>query len=123
MPDDPSWRKFFDEIPRYDEKPAFVGVLLNGQMRREGFDAWRAINVYDQIQSGFAVASVTVPLGDLSSDQMRKLAELTHRYAGDHARLTVEQNVVLRWVPQNKLIDLYKDLAAIGLADAGAGSI
>src|SRR5207302_118030 len=28
MPDDPSWRKFFDEIPRYEEKPKFQTVTL-----------------------------------------------------------------------------------------------
>src|SRR5204862_919871 len=52
MPEDPSWRKYFDEIPRYDEKPAWQGVQLNGARRPEGFDAWAATNVYEQRQSG-----------------------------------------------------------------------
>ena len=30
MPDDPSWRTFFDEIPRWDEKPGEKFVQLNG---------------------------------------------------------------------------------------------
>src|SRR3954466_10202156 len=30
MPQDPSWRRYFDEIPKYEEKPTFVGVPLNG---------------------------------------------------------------------------------------------
>ncbi|HMB96401.1 MAG TPA: nitrite/sulfite reductase, partial [Tepidisphaeraceae bacterium] len=123
MPDDPSWRKYFDEIPRYEEKPAWQGVQLNGQKRPEGFDAWASTNVYEQRQPGYAVATVTCPLGDLSSDQMRSLADISQRYAGGNARLTVEQNIVLRWVPQNKLIDLYSELKAIGLGDGGAGTI
>src|SRR6266513_1544139 len=123
MPEDPSWRKYFDEIPRYEEKPTFVGVPLNGAKRPEGFDDWAATNIYPQRQSGFVVATMTLPLGDATSEQMRKLADLTHRYAGDHARTTVEQNIVLRWVPENKIVDLYKELKAIGLGQPGAGTI
>src|SRR5436190_3338758 len=123
MPEDPSWRKYFDEIPRYDEKPAFIGVPLNSAKKPEGFEAWEETNIYRQRQSGFVVATVTLPLGDATSEQMRKLADLTHRYAGAHARTTVEQNVVLRWVPENKVVELYKELKAIGLAQPGAGTI
>jgi len=123
MPEDPSWRKYFDEIPRYEEKPAFIGVPLNGAKKPEGFEEWAETNIYQQRQPGFVVATVTLPLGDATSDQMRKIAELTHRYAGDHARTTVEQNIVLRWVPENKVIELYKELKKIGLAQPGAGTI
>src|SRR5262249_33915676 len=33
MPDDPSWRKFFAEIPKWEETTAFEAVQLNGQKR------------------------------------------------------------------------------------------
>jgi sulfite reductase (ferredoxin) len=123
MPADPSWREYFDEIPNYSEKPAWQGVQLNGARRPEGFDEWAATNIYEQLQQGYVVATVTCPLGDLSSDQMRALADMATRYAGGHARATVEQNIVLRWVPHNKIIELYTELKAIGLAQAGAGTI
>jgi sulfite reductase (ferredoxin) len=123
MPEDTSWRKHFDQIPRFEEKPAWKGVQLNGARRPEGFEAWAATNVYEQRQPGYAVATVTCPLGDLSSDQMRSLADISRRYAGGNARTTVEQNIVLRWVPQDKLIDLYNELKQIGLAEPGAGTI
>jgi sulfite reductase (ferredoxin) len=123
MPDDPAWREHFAKILRYEEKPSFKGVQLNGARRPEGFDAWAATNLYPQRQSGYVVATVTCPLGDLSSDQTRALAAIAAKYADGNARTTVEQNLVLRWVSHDKTIDLYKDLAAIGLADAGAGTI
>jgi sulfite reductase (ferredoxin) len=123
MPDDPAWKEHFAKIPRYEEKPAFQGVQLNGARRPEGFDAWAATNLYPQRQSGYVVATVTCPLGDLSSDQMRSMAAIAAKYAGGNARTTVEQNLVLRWVSHDKTIDLYKDLKAIGLADSGAGTI
>jgi sulfite reductase (ferredoxin) len=123
MPEDPSWRKHFDEIPRFAEKPAWKGVQLNGAKRPEGFDAWAATNVYEQRQPGYAVVTVTCPLGDLTSDQMRSLADISRRYAGGNGRTTVEQNIVLRWVPQNKVIDLYNELKSIGLGEGNAGTI
>jgi sulfite reductase beta subunit-like hemoprotein/uncharacterized protein (UPF0332 family) len=123
MPDDPAWREHFAKIPRYEEKPAFQGVQLNGARRPEGFDHWAKTNLYPQRQSGYVLATVTCPLGDLSSDQMRWMADIAAKYAGGNCRTTVEQNLVLRWVSHDKSIDLYKDLAAIGLADPGAGTI
>src|SRR5262249_39595528 len=84
MPEDSSWRKFFGEIPKWQEQAAFDAVQLNGQKRPTGFDDWAATNVYKQRQSGYAVATVTLPLGDCTADQMRKLADLAHRFAGDH---------------------------------------
>jgi sulfite reductase (ferredoxin) len=123
MPEDPSWRKYFDEIPRYEEKPAFAAVQLNGQKRPAGFDEWAATNVYQQRQAGYAVATVTLPLGDISSFQMRRLADIARRFAGDTVRTTVEQNIVLRWVPQGKLVELFRDLHEIGLCEPGAGTI
>jgi len=38
-------------------------------------------------------------------------------------RTTVEQNIVLRWVSESDLVDLYRELSRIGLAEAGAGTI
>ena len=122
MPDDPSWHQHFDEIPRYEEKPTWTGVQLNGVKRPEGFDEWAATNIYEQRQPGYVVATVTCPLGDLSSDQMRALADISTRYAGGNVRITVEQNLVMRWVSHDKVVDLYKELKVLGLAQPGAGS-
>ncbi len=123
MPDDPSWRTFFDEIPSYSEKPGEKFVQLTTQKKPEGFERWEQTNVYQQRQAGYSVVTVTCPLGDLSAQQMRQLADISRRYAGGNVRTTVEQNLVLRWVPQNKVIDLYNELKSIGLGEAGAGSI
>jgi sulfite reductase (ferredoxin) len=123
MPEDPAARKYFDEIPRWDDQPSLQAVQLNGVRRPDGFDEWAKTNVYEQRQAGYAVVTVTLPLGDATSDQFRALAELVRVYAGDHARTTVEQNVVLRWVPHNKLVELYNALKAISLHKPGAGTI
>jgi sulfite reductase (ferredoxin) len=123
MPEDSSWRQHFDQIPRFSDKPVEPGVQLNGLPRPAGFDAWAASNLYDQRQPGYSVVSITCPLGDLTSHQMRSLAALSRKYAGGSARTTVEQNIVFRWVPQNRVIELYKELVALGLGEPGAGTI
>lgn len=123
MPADPSWRKYFDEIFEYREEPAMPPTYLNGQAKPEGFENWAKTNVYPQRQKGYAVVTVTCPLGDLTSDQMRALGRLADRYAGGHARLTVEQNIVFRWVSEADVPSLYSALAAMGLNEPGAGTI
>jgi sulfite reductase (NADPH) hemoprotein beta-component len=84
--------------------------------------AWARTNVRPQRQPGYAVATVTVPLGDLSSAQLRAVAALSRAYADGTVRFTREQDVVLRWVRSADLPALYARLAAAGLGLAGAGT-
>ena len=69
------------------------------------------------------MATITLPLGDISAEQMRALADIARRYVGDTLRTTVEQNIVLRWVSEADLPALYQAIKAIGLGAAGAGTI
>jgi sulfite reductase (ferredoxin) len=120
---DPAWTSWIAEAEKASEKPAKPGKALNGAPKPEGFDAWRATNVYAQRQEGYAVATVTLPLGDFTAPQARAIADLARRHSSDTIRLTVEQNLVLRWVPEAELPAVYEGLRAVGLGDAGAGSI
>ena len=120
---DPRWTEYLEGVQQYADKPLKPPTFLNGQKRPEGFDAWYATNVYRQKQAGYVVASITLPLGDLSSWQMRELAKLARRFSGDSVRTTVEQNIVLRWVSETDLPDLYRELTRIGLSAPGAGTI
>src|SRR5690606_8578519 len=96
---------------------------LNGAPRPEGYDQWAITNIYAQRQKGYATITVTLPLGDLTPDQMRRLADITEQYCGDSARTTVEQNIVLRWISETDLPAVYEALKKIGLAQSGAGTI
>ena len=120
---DPRWTEYLDHAHQYAEKPLKPPTVLNGQKRPEGFDAWYATNVYRQKQAGYVVASITLPLGDLASWQMRELAGIARRFSGDSVRTTVEQNMVLRWVSETDLPDLYRELTRVGLGAPGAGTI
>jgi sulfite reductase (ferredoxin) len=123
MPEDPRWTGFLPDIDKHKEQPRRDPAFLNGHQRPAGFDEWYHTNVYRQRQEGYAVAAVTLPLGDISSWQMRELADIARRFSGDNVRTTVEQNIVLRWISEADLPDLYRELNRIGLADLGAGTI
>jgi sulfite reductase (ferredoxin) len=123
MPHDPKWTAYLDNIAEYKETPKKAGVALNGAARPDGFEEWYKTNVYQQRQEGYAAVRITLPLGDLAAWQMRKLADIARLDCGDAVRATVDQNLLFRWVSQADLIDFYKDLAVIGLATPGAGTI
>jgi sulfite reductase (ferredoxin) len=120
---DPRWTAFLDDLQARDEAPLRSGAPLPAGPRPAGFDAWQRTNARAQAQPGYFVATVTLPLGDLTSRQARGLAELARRFTGDTLRATVDQNILLRWVSGADLIELYSELSAAGLAKPGADTI
>jgi len=123
LPPDERWSSYVAELPAYGERALKAGEAGNGAAPAGAFAVWSATNVYKQRQPGYCVATVTLPLGDLTSDQMRKLADIARRYVGESVRTTVEQNIVLRWVRESDLPQLHAELEALGLGAPGAGSI
>jgi sulfite reductase (ferredoxin) len=79
--------------------------------------------VVRQRQSGYAVVMINLPLGDITSDQMRALADIARRYVGDNLRTTVEQNLALRFVSEADLPALHRELESAGLAAPDACTI
>jgi sulfite reductase beta subunit-like hemoprotein len=90
--------------------------------RRE-FSAFVASNVRAQRQQGFSTVEVKVSRGDLKPEQFRGLATIMREYSGGRARTTVQQNIVLRWVRDESLYEVWTRLRELGLADAGANEI
>ncbi len=123
MPQDARWTSHLAELEEWSERPFRAGGRLSGQEKPNGFEQWYATNVYRQRQDGYVVAAVTLPLGDISSWQTRELAGIARRFSGESVRTTVEQNIILRWVSEADLIDLYRELVRIGLNESGAGTI
>ena len=124
MPHDPRWTALIEELrDGWNEKPLKEPAPLNGIDKPEGFDTWRQTNVYRQRQEGYVAVTVTLPLGDASAWQIRQLATMARRYCGDTVRMTVDQNLLFRWVREADVVDFYNDLAAIGLNEPGAKTI
>jgi sulfite reductase beta subunit-like hemoprotein len=100
------------------------GLRPEHHLRVAGESArWVETNVRSQKQPGYVAVTVTVPLGDLTSAQMRVAADLALGYGDGTVRFTHEQNLVFRWVPRAAVVDLYDRLAAAGLGLPDAGTI
>jgi sulfite reductase (ferredoxin) len=119
---DPRWTAFLADLHATDEKPLRAPGQLPGDVTAE-FSQWRETNVVAQAQPGYVMAIVTLPLGDLTSEQGRALADIARRFTGDTMRTTADQNVLLRWVSEADLPEVYAALKRFHLAEPGAGTI
>lgn len=123
LPEDAAWTAFLKDLEAAAEKPSRPAAPLNGPPCDEGFEAWFRTNVYRQRQPGYAAVTVALPLGDFTASQARALADLARTYTPGAIRLTVDQNILLRWVSDADLPSLYAGLKASGLGDPGAGTV
>ncbi len=78
--------------------------------------AWERANVKKQRQSGYAFVIVTLPLGDITSGQLRVVADLATAFGDGMIRVTADQDLLLRWIRVADLRSLHDRLAAAGLA-------
>jgi sulfite reductase (NADPH) hemoprotein beta-component len=98
-------------------------LRTSAHVRDEDVAHWRATNVRPQKQAGFVTAIATVPLGDLTGAQFRVIADLSHAFSDGTVRVTPTQDLLFRWVPIDRVRDLYDRLAAAGLGLADADTI
>jgi sulfite reductase beta subunit-like hemoprotein len=102
--------------------PATQGYAsANGD--RRVFERFARSNVVAQRQSGFSTVEVKVERGDLTPDQLRGLGEIMRRYCGGFARTTVHQNLVLRWIRDESVYEVWRALCELGLGESGADEV
>jgi sulfite reductase beta subunit-like hemoprotein len=90
---------------------------------RSEFDRFVETNVKPQRQEGFSAVTVKVPRGDLTPEQFRGLAAIMREFTGGYARTSVQQNLVLRWVRDESVYDVWSRLGELDLGDSGAFEI
>lgn len=119
-------RDFTPDLFEHDEEeyapapPAAHGTP-NGDNRE--FRRFLEGNVKSQRQQGFSSVHVKVPRGDLTPEQFRGLGQVMREFTGGYARVTVQQNLVLRWVRDEAVYDVWQRLAELDLGGAGADEI
>ena len=87
------------------------------------FERWVETNARPQRQEGYYAVTVKLPLGDIQAEQFHQLADLSRARAGGRARITLEQNLAFRWVPEGALYEVWQELNRIGLGASGAHQI
>jgi len=122
LPFDPRWTEYIETAKEFAEEPLHPPGET-ALSKSEAFEQWRSTNVRPQRQQGYSAVTVTLPLGDITANQLRALSDIVHRFTRETVRTTVEQNFVIRWVSNRDLLDIYEALKAEGLGEPGAGTI
>jgi sulfite reductase beta subunit-like hemoprotein len=114
-------RLFVDDERESAPAPPQTYGSPNGDLSE--FERFSASNVAEQKQEGFVTVEAKITRGDLTPEQFRGLAAIMRSYAGGYARTTVQQNILLRWVREESVYDVWRALGEIGLGDTGSREI
>jgi sulfite reductase (ferredoxin) len=122
LPHDPRWTDLVKDAQQFHETPLRPGGAWP-TAGSESFKRWASTNTRRQNNDGYVTVTVALPLGDITANQLRSLADIVRKYTKETIRTTVEQNFVIRWVSKSDLPEIHKALEAVGLGDPGAGAI
>ncbi|MFB2577642.1 nitrite/sulfite reductase [Acinetobacter sp. c2-A9] len=92
------------------------------------FKQWYNINTVAHKVTGYRIVNINlkragIAPGDMTSEEMRFIADLADQYTFGELRTTHEQNIVLADVPQKHLFTLWQQLEQANLARAHIGFI
>jgi ferredoxin-nitrite reductase len=88
----------------YDEQPRPTGT----------FERRELLGVHPQKQEGKSRVGILIPVGRLSPQECRDLADLAEKYSDGEIRLTVEQNAILPNVDNGKVDELLAEPCVTG---------
>jgi sulfite reductase beta subunit-like hemoprotein len=103
--------------------PKAAAAPAKASAARPTFAAWRRTNVQPQRQQGYVSVLVQLPLGDVTTGEMRRLAALVRQYGNGTLRCTNDQNLVLPWIAESALAAVHAALEDLGLGNADVGTI
>jgi sulfite reductase beta subunit-like hemoprotein len=125
-----AWPEWIPEgFGGYQSKPqplgsgALLPVVDAPKSGDAAYDAWLETNVVEQRQTGYAAAVVRVDQGNLTGDQFRGIARIASSAGDGTVRVTIEQNLLLTFIPLARLPQVYAALVELGLAESGAREI
>jgi sulfite reductase (NADPH) hemoprotein beta-component len=106
--------------------PANITASANSNTQDQAFQRWVHQNAV--AHKNPALRAVTLSFkrlglapGDATAEQLAASAQLVEKYSRGEARVTHSQNLVLPWVPETQLFDLWQEAKALGLASPNIG--
>ncbi len=87
------------------------------------YQQWLDTNVFEQKQSGFYGVYVKVQTGDIPTAQARLFVDAVKNLIADEIRITINQGLLLKYVPKENLPHLFIALENLGLANPGFDSV
>ena len=125
--------KSIAEIVDHFAPPAYPAVDANGEdvlakaiAADPIFARWVKRNSFAHKAPGYAAVTISLkppgkPPGDVTSEQMELIADVSEKYGFGEVRVTYEQNLVMPDVKRGDLPELYRELSAAGLGTPNIG--
>jgi sulfite reductase (NADPH) hemoprotein beta-component len=110
-------------VPEPEAPPPHPARAAGGKPMPSRYTTWRSRQARPQVQAGYFTGLVWLRLGDVSSRQLRGLADIATSLGDGTARTTNDQNLLLRWIREEDLPALWLELDALGLGEAHAGDV
>ncbi|MDB5111137.1 MAG: Sulfite reductase ferredoxin [Mucilaginibacter sp.] len=107
-------------LPFIPELTQYPAVEITNPLH---YEQWLATNVFEQKQQGFYGVYIKVPVGDIATDNARKLVDAIKPYVADEIRITQNQGLLLKFAKKEALPALFKGLAELGFAEPGFDSV
>jgi len=87
----------------------------------DGYARWLKTTTYKQKQEEYSAVFITLESGDITANQLRVMAEITKDFSAEgFARNGFSQDIILRYVHESDLPNLYSRLLEAGLANSGS---
>lgn len=120
-------RRYF-ALPNYEKLPAFIPEFEAKKSADPDFARWVRANTDPHKVDGYSAVSISLkPVGaapgDITADQMDRVADLADAYSFGEIRATHRQNLILPNVRKQDLFDLWSELKAVKLAEPNIGFI
>jgi sulfite reductase (NADPH) hemoprotein beta-component len=112
--------------PEYLQLPASDPRLDTALASDRAFASWHKRNVHPHKRPGYAAVTLSlkktgVPPGDVTAEQMEKIADLADRYSFGELRVSHEQNLIFADVRFSDLYSLWGEVRALGFATPNIG--
>ena len=87
----------------------------------DGYARWLKTTTYKQKQEEYRAVFITLESGDITANQLRVMAEIAKDFSAEgFARNGFSQDIILRYVHESDLPNLYSRLLEAGLANSGS---
>jgi sulfite reductase beta subunit-like hemoprotein len=103
--------------------PSPLSSSTAGTQTDPEYDRWADHNLMFQRQAGYGGVWVKLSAGTFHSNQMRGLADVLEKNKLTGVRMAVNQDLVIPWVPFDRVRAIYDELRVLDLATAGARTI
>ncbi|MEQ9618611.1 MAG: nitrite/sulfite reductase [Deltaproteobacteria bacterium] len=119
---DPSWNDYLADIKEEITPPEInenIPSALEGTETDPAYLKWKESCVRPHELDEFCMVNLKIHNGDVESETARRLADITDIYSASDIRISIGQNLILRWIPKTALPSLYSALKEIDIVGLG----